>query len=47
MKTVCGCFVWFSREDVLTVTQMEAESEASGTDSLSKEEAVIGNVTCS
>lgn len=33
--------MWFSREDVLTVTPVEAAAEASR----AKEEAVIGNVT--
>lgn len=35
-----------SSEDILTVAPVEAEAEASRTDSMSKEEAVIGNVTC-
>lgn len=40
------CYLmWFSREDVLTVTPVEAEAEVSRANSLSKEEAVIGNVT--
>lgn len=38
--------LWFCREDVLTVASVEAEAEAGRTESLSKEEAVIGNVTC-
>lgn len=38
--------MWLFREDVLTVTQMETEDEASRRESLSQEEAVIGNVTC-
>lgn len=37
--------MWPTREDILTVAPVEAEAEASRADSLSKEEAVIGNVT--
>lgn len=33
-------------EDVLAVAPVEAEGEGSRADSLSKEEAVIGNVVC-
>ena len=34
-----------SREEVLIVAPVEAEAEASTSDALSKEEAVIGNAT--
>lgn len=44
-QPLMGVCLWVSRDgEVVTVTSMESETEASSVDALSKEEAVIGNV---
>lgn len=40
-ETLCCSF----REEILTEASVDAEAEANRTDSMSREEAVIGNVT--
>lgn len=46
LKITVWAFHVIPRESILTVAPVEAEAEGSRADSLLKEEAVIGNVTC-